>query len=156
MSYPNKMTYVTRKKAKTLGLESKYGLIRDDGYFFAWYYTRNNKIYEMWHSPKTREKYKIRHDLDRHKTLIKARKFIARVKLLFRCCLCGYGKHSHALHFDHIDVKNKLYNISSMTLCSLEKVKNEMRKCRVLCANCHAEHTATQIEEGVFNNEANT
>ena len=64
MSYSNKMTYINRKKAVTLGLESKYGLTRDDGYFFAWYYMRNNKIYEMWHSPTTREKYKIRHGLD--------------------------------------------------------------------------------------------
>ena len=33
---------------------------------------------------------------------------------------------------------------------SFKALKNEMRKCRVLCANCHAEHTQVQREGGVI------
>ena len=81
---------------------------------------------------------------------------IKRVKLFIGCTLCGYKKHSDALHFDHLDITTKHAEISKMKSHSIGSVKKEMRKCRVLCANCHAEHTATQREEGVFNNEINT
>mgnify|MGYP006399582549 FL=1 len=76
--------------------------------------------------------------------------------MLLGCKICGYKKHPNALHFDHIDTKNKMKEIAYLVNYGLQTIKNEMRKCRVLCANCHAEHTAKQREEGVFDNEANT
>ena len=32
---------------------------------------------------------------------------------------------------------------------SMEALKNEMRKCRVLCANCHAAHTEYQRQNKI-------
>ena len=34
--------------------------------------------------------------------------------------------------------------ISAMQGYSMNSLKNEMRKCRVLCANCHAVHSEVQ------------
>ena len=87
---------------------------------------------------------------------LKIKKFIKRVKLFLGCSICGYKKCNEALQFDHVDVYNKTMDISRMSGYSFKSLKNEMRKCRVLCANCHAEHTQIQREEGLFNNEINT
>ena len=72
-----------------------------------------------------------------------------RVKLFLGCQLCGYKKHACALHFDHIDPSIKFKIISRMNNYSMEALKNEMRKCRVLCANCHAAHTEYQRQNKI-------
>lgn len=38
----------------------------------------------------------------------------------------------------------KCKNISEMMDYAWEKIELEIKKCRVLCANCHAIHTAKQ------------
>ena len=133
-----------------------YGEVREDGFTFSHYYYRDGKKHPAWHSPKTVIKTRLYKKKHKKEQMHKRKKFIRRVKLFLGCIICGYKQHPHALHFDHIDVNNKKKEISGLVTYSLLTIKNEMRKCRVLCANCHAEHTATQIEEGVFNNEANT
>jgi hypothetical protein len=75
--------------------------------------------------------------------------------LYLGCLTCGYKKSSDALQFDHLDITTKVREISRMSACSFTVLKNEMRKCRVLCANCHAEHTETQRKEGLFDYEIN-
>lgn len=49
--------------------------------------------------------------------------------------------------FDHIDRKTKAFNISKAVKCgySLERITGELRKCRLLCANCHLIHTRQQL-----------
>lgn len=59
------------------------------------------------------------------------------------CVKCG-EKDIIVLEFDHIEDKN--YNIAKMIgggHC-LDKIKEEMAKCQVLCANCHRRKTALQ------------
>lgn len=60
------------------------------------------------------------------------------------CVECGEARVP-CLQFDHI--KDKYKNISDMVkdAHSLDKIIAEMAKCRVLCANCHAVHTARQF-----------
>jgi|TARA_R110000823_G_C15519868_1_gene455431 hypothetical protein len=133
-----------------------HGETREDGFTFNHYYYRGDKKHEAWYSPETVKKIKVYKKKHKKERVSKIKKYIRRVKLFLGCIVCGYKKHPHALHFDHVDVKNKKKEISGLVTYSLITVKNEMRKCRVLCANCHAEHTATQIEEGVFNYETDT
>ena len=60
-----------------------------------------------------------------------------------RCVKCGYDKLP-ALDFDHLDPATKEYNVSQLISsgCSLERLMNEIAKCRILCSNCHRLSTA--------------
>jgi len=53
------------------------------------------------------------------------------------CDLCGYNSHPYALHWDH-RYGEKIKNVSQMIENrKLSVVFAEIRKCRLLCANCH-------------------
>ena len=57
-----------------------------------------------------------------------------------KCVLCGYNKCIQALEFHHINSKDKEFGISAKGYTrSWEKVKNELKKCILVCANCHRE-----------------
>lgn len=57
-----------------------------------------------------------------------------------KCAICGYDKCSKALTFHHIDPKKKSFGLSERGLTrSWEKIKAEVSKCILLCANCHTE-----------------
>ena len=56
------------------------------------------------------------------------------------CEKCGYDKCPTALEFHHKDPKQKDFGIGRKGLTrSWEKVKVELDKCTMLCANCHRE-----------------
>jgi predicted HNH restriction endonuclease len=57
-----------------------------------------------------------------------------------KCELCGYDACADALEFHHLDSKTKDFGISTKGYTrSWVKVKNELDKCVLLCANCHRE-----------------
>ena len=61
------------------------------------------------------------------------------------CCqICGYNKSIRALQFHHLDPTQKDFGISGGTK-SFEKMKPELDKCILVCANCHCE-----IHEGLI------
>ena len=62
------------------------------------------------------------------------------------CIDCGYNEHPAALHFDHMDRELKHSRVSSMINGQLKKLFNEIRKCEIRCANCHAIKTVTNNE----------
>jgi transposase len=62
-----------------------------------------------------------------------------------RCCLCGYDRHIGALHFHHVDRGTLGINASARGIASrVDTLREEARKCVLLCSNCHAE-----VEAGV-------
>jgi hypothetical protein len=62
-----------------------------------------------------------------------------------KCIACGYNKCIKALEFHHLDSKIKDFGISEKGYTrSWEKVKKELDKCILLCANCHRE-----VHEGI-------
>jgi hypothetical protein len=57
-----------------------------------------------------------------------------------QCSKCGYSKYSGALHFHHLDPCQKEFQIAAHKSYTLsDKVKLELDKCILVCANCHAE-----------------
>lgn len=57
-----------------------------------------------------------------------------------KCAICGYKKSPRALTFHHLDPKEKDFGLSVKGLTrSWEKMRKEIDKCILLCANCHAE-----------------
>lgn len=57
-----------------------------------------------------------------------------------KCEVCGYDKCNAALDFHHINKEEKEFGIGSFGHCnSWEKVKEELDKCMLVCANCHRE-----------------
>lgn len=57
-----------------------------------------------------------------------------------KCNLCGYNITNSALEFHHIDANTKLYGVASNGTChDLESDLAEIKKCILVCANCHRE-----------------
>ncbi len=57
-----------------------------------------------------------------------------------KCIKCGYDRYIGALDFHHINPLLKTFSIGYKGYTrSWEKVKEELDKCDILCANCHRE-----------------
>jgi hypothetical protein len=56
-----------------------------------------------------------------------------------KCERCGYKKCVRSLGFHHRDRKEKELSISQMMSLSWNRLKREIDKCDLLCANCHME-----------------
>lgn len=57
-----------------------------------------------------------------------------------KCSICGYNKCHKALELHHINPEEKEFTFSKDMLCnSWEKLVQELKKCTLLCANCHRE-----------------
>ena len=59
-------------------------------------------------------------------------------------CKCG-NTNILTLQFDHLRDKEFDVAYGVMQGHSLERIKNEIEKCQVLCANCHSIKTAHQL-----------
>ncbi len=76
-----------------------------------------------------------------------------------KCQICGYSKCDNNLALHHIDPKNKDLSFSDLRANpkSWELIVNELRKCVLLCHNCHGELHANVIELpkefAIFNEE---
>jgi hypothetical protein len=71
------------------------------------------------------------------------KRWIDKYKISQGCEICGYNEHAVALDFDHINPDDKSFSISGYLIKStLLKLFNEIRKCRVICSNCHRVHSS--------------
>jgi len=70
------------------------------------------------------------------------------LKLESGCVECGYCEDHRALQVHHV-VGPKLTSFDSG--CSLEKMKGELEKIIILCANCHKILHAKEYEKGIRN-----
>lgn len=82
------------------------------------------------------------------------RDYVSQYKLSKGCEECGFkAVHSCQLDLDHIDPETKTYKGSHKAYdagWTREKVDAEIKKCRVLCKNCHA---LRSYQEGHWENE---
>jgi len=127
----------------------RWGDVRDDGYVFKSYkisrgVKQDGYFGEAWYLP---EKFKNIIDINK-KGKAKVYDFITgiinRYKHLKGCEVCKNENRASSLQFHHINRNSKVYNVSEIRRSSLEqlkKIKNEIRKCQVICYNCHNEIT---------------
>lgn len=114
-----------KKRRNKDGLQSECKLCCR-AYRKQWYH--NNIVLHKTNVAK--RKKKAREDL---------KKFIDDLKSTSSCSKCGFS-HPATLQFHH--VRDKIMEISNMIFkpYSKKKVIEEIKKCIILCANCHAIH----------------
>ena len=56
-----------------------------------------------------------------------------------KCQCCGYDRSMRALHFHHIDESTKKFAISGNITRNWADVTEELKKCVLVCSNCHME-----------------
>ncbi|MEA3306341.1 MAG: hypothetical protein U9Q34_00975 [Elusimicrobiota bacterium] len=91
---------------------------------------------------------------DRREYLIEAvrkrRKKVRQMSIKYKggkCQICGYDKCDEALEFHHINSSKKDFGISYKGYTrSWKRVKEELVKCVMLCANCHREVHAKKLQ----------
>ena len=133
----------------------KYGDIREDGY--VWVGKRYNRgkrkdgtYPDDWRHPEAfklkvvqnRANKKIVYDLIADE--------VNTYKIKRGCSHCGYNEKAVALDFHHTDRANKFLAVSSYwrtSMVQFKKIREEWKKCVVLCSNCH------RIEEKRIRNE---
>lgn len=64
------------------------------------------------------------------------------------CSICGYNKCSSALELHHLNPEEKDFTISTTLNRAWEVLDNELKKCTLVCSNCHRE-----IHEGLITQE---
>ena len=69
-----------------------------------------------------------------------------------KCISCNYDSYQGALEFHHLDPSKKDFGISASRHLSFEKIKSELDKCILLCANCHREIHGNKIQYNLKSN----
>lgn len=110
-------------------------------------YKNHRRSYHAGHYVKYRQNYLKRASA---RNLINRKKL--RVKMLSylqnkTCTICGFSD-IRALEFDHINPNLKSFSIARALSdgCSWERILIEIKKCRIVCANCHKIRTAGQFK----------
>ena len=68
-----------------------------------------------------------------------------------KCTKCGWSGNQAALQFHHL--KGKDFTIGNVANKSWDSIKKEIKKCTLLCANCHMVEHSTKDGE-IFRKEA--
>jgi hypothetical protein len=112
---------------------------------------------------------------DLRKRMIKRRQhWLSKYKIAKGCCNCGFNSYALALDFAHLDGSEKSDVITKHGPCGsgigkmycrvslkdreknrqyLRELMEEVRKCKVLCKNCHVQET---FENREMHNSWNT
>lgn len=88
---------------------------------------------------RSKNKYKARVKKQNKVYKTRNRDYFNEYKINHGCCKCGYKSNAVALDFHHIDTYTKDANIARLinSSWSIEKILQEVKKCVVICANCH-------------------
>lgn len=63
-----------------------------------------------------------------------------------KCIDCGWQGHQAAFQFHHKNPKEKDFVIGNVANKSWDSIIGELKKCVLLCANCHAIRHSTKNE----------
>lgn len=72
----------------------------------------------------------------------RAKALVDQHKMNNGCSRCGYAEHPVALHYNHIQPSTKNKSVSQLVKKGvMEHIWEEIKKCEILCANCHSVHS---------------
>lgn len=108
--------------------------------------------YTKQHYKLNKDTYKKRARIWNKQRLIELRNLIIKLKSV-PCTDCQIQYDYWIMDFDHLDANEKLANVSRLVngLKPIEIILEEIKKCEVVCANCHRQRTY-QRSEGKCNN----
>lgn len=67
-----------------------------------------------------------------------------------KCQICGYNKCIAALDFHHINPQEKSFAFNKAKNYSWDKIIQELKKCVLVCANCHREIEYGELNQVLF------
>lgn len=75
-----------------------------------------------------------------------------------KCCICGFDLFQEALEFHHVNPEEKEFSVASSNMKNLEAQLQELKKCVLVCANCHrgihsSYYTIPEDWESLYNEE---
>ena len=120
----------------------QYGEVAADGRIFL-AYRRKSRINKdgtfqiNWLTPEAWERRKEFYKTSIKQQYAKNSQIIRETKLKQGCQCCGYKTHACALDFDHLNPTTKVRGIAQLCTANTSKLLQEIKKCQVLCANCH-------------------
>ncbi len=109
-------------------------------------YKEHRQSYYAHHYEKYKESYLLRAKAHREKLRAEFRSNMLQYMSDKACIDCDEAD-IRVLELDHIDPKSKLFNVSQAVKLghTWKEVVAEIKKCRILCANCHKRRTAKQF-----------
>tara|TARA_R110000737_G_scaffold306758_1_gene314487 strand:+ start:298 stop:678 length:381 start_codon:yes stop_codon:yes gene_type:complete len=99
----------------------------------------NTPEYRAWYY---KNKYKSTNKLKKKVFEKRNKDFIQRVKKISKCCKCGLNNKPYLLEFHHLDPSTKYKNVTDLQFNAygIKRIKEEIRKCVMVCRNCHMEY----------------
>ena len=72
-----------------------------------------------------------------------------------KCAKCGWQGNQAAFQFHHINSDKKDFILGNVANKNWDVIKNELKKCILLCANCHAVTHSTKNEHNFLKEALN-
>jgi hypothetical protein len=109
-------------------------------------YSKKRKSYYQEHYQKYQAAYKLRALSRNNRLRIELRKRLLEYLYDKSCTFCGVSD-IRVLDFDHINPSEKAFSVArALTDCvAWDRILAEIKKCQILCANCHRIRTAEQF-----------
>jgi 5-methylcytosine-specific restriction endonuclease McrA len=124
----------------------KYGDTREDGYVFVGWKRRGEKVTPDFRNPISFKKQNEASRIRKMEKRNKITKIMNDEKVRRGCTHCGehFYDNPECLDFHHVDPSTKIKSVGYYWRSSwkqFNRMKEEWKKCIVLCANCHRKET---------------
>lgn len=108
---------------------------------------KDKQYCENWRE-KNKEYIKEQNRLNKIKQNKKRRDFVNDYKKTCSCKKCNESRW-YMLDFHHINPIEKSFELGNASKYNIEKIQNEIKKCTILCRNCHSEFHYLEKENGI-------
>lgn len=103
-----------------------------------------HRLYTQRHYVANKDVYIARAAKSNKEHISAMQKFIREIKNV-SCADCGVHYPYWVMDFDHIDAKSKHKNVSRMLSESKVRIESEIKKCDVVCSNCHRQREHARL-----------